>query len=341
MASSAIIGTKVGPYSQGSGLVLLYHLLGEHDGEFGAWAFHKQGNGGFTKVLARAAESFGVEIKLESPVDHVITDERPGDRRRARGRRRVPRADRRLGARPAPDVPRARRSARAADRPRRRRSSGSASRARRPRSTSRSTASRATRPSATGPTSTAASRTSGRRWSTSSGPSTTPSTAGTRSGRTSTARSSPTVDPDMAPARQGGLELVRPVRAVPPARERLGHRAGAPRRHRPGDARVVLPGLRQARAPARGSHAARHRADGRPVARATSSPASSSRRRCSSSGPRPAGRSTGRRSTATTSAAPARIRAAASWARRASWRPGDPQGPRPPPELRSPVLAAA
>jgi phytoene dehydrogenase-like protein len=73
MASSAIIGTKVGPYSQGSGLVLLYHLLGEHDGEFGAWAFHKQGNGGFTKVLARAAQSFGVEIKLESPVDHVVT----------------------------------------------------------------------------------------------------------------------------------------------------------------------------------------------------------------------------------------------------------------------------
>src|SRR6185312_13125447 len=27
----------------------------------------------FTKVLARAAESFGVEIKLEAPVDHVIT----------------------------------------------------------------------------------------------------------------------------------------------------------------------------------------------------------------------------------------------------------------------------
>ncbi len=32
LASSAIIGTKVGPYSQGSGLVLLYHSIGEHDG---------------------------------------------------------------------------------------------------------------------------------------------------------------------------------------------------------------------------------------------------------------------------------------------------------------------
>jgi len=73
LASSAIIGTKVGPRSQGSGLVLLYHSLGEHDGEFGAWAFHKGGNGGFTQVLARAAKSFGAEIVLESPVDSVIT----------------------------------------------------------------------------------------------------------------------------------------------------------------------------------------------------------------------------------------------------------------------------
>ena len=72
-ASSGIIGTKVGPRSQGSGLVLLYHSFGEHDGAYGAWAFHKGGNGGFTQVLARSAESFGAEIRVESPVDHVIT----------------------------------------------------------------------------------------------------------------------------------------------------------------------------------------------------------------------------------------------------------------------------
>ena len=73
LASSSIIGTKVGPRSQGSGLVLLYHTLGEHDAEFGAWAFHKGGNGGFTQVLARAARSFGAEIVLEAPVVEVIT----------------------------------------------------------------------------------------------------------------------------------------------------------------------------------------------------------------------------------------------------------------------------
>ncbi len=73
LASSGTIGTTVGPRSQGSGLVLLYHSLGEHDGEFGTWAFHKKGNGGFTQVLARAAQSYGAEIRLEAPVAAVIT----------------------------------------------------------------------------------------------------------------------------------------------------------------------------------------------------------------------------------------------------------------------------
>ncbi len=75
LASSGIIGSMVGPRSQGSGLVLLYHSFGEHDSVYGSWAFHKGGNGGFTQVLARAAESFGAEIRLESPVTGVITRE--------------------------------------------------------------------------------------------------------------------------------------------------------------------------------------------------------------------------------------------------------------------------
>jgi phytoene dehydrogenase-like protein len=73
LSSSSIIGTKVGPMSQGSGLVLLFHGMGEHDGELGSWAFHKGGNGGFTQVLGRAAQAFGAEIKLNAEVDRVIT----------------------------------------------------------------------------------------------------------------------------------------------------------------------------------------------------------------------------------------------------------------------------
>ena len=73
IASSGTIGAKVGPKSQGSGLVLLYMAVGEHDGDQGAWSFHKGGNGGFTQVLARAAEGLGVEIATDSPVSNVIT----------------------------------------------------------------------------------------------------------------------------------------------------------------------------------------------------------------------------------------------------------------------------
>jgi len=73
LSSSSIIGSKVGPRSQGSGLVLLFHKMGEIDGAFGDWGFHKGGNGGFTQVLARAAQAFGAEIKLDAGVSQVIT----------------------------------------------------------------------------------------------------------------------------------------------------------------------------------------------------------------------------------------------------------------------------
>jgi phytoene dehydrogenase-like protein len=74
-ASSGVIGTKVGPMSPGSGLVLLFHKMGEHDGHLGSWAFHKGGNGGFTQVLARAAEAHGAEIRLGARVSDVLTQE--------------------------------------------------------------------------------------------------------------------------------------------------------------------------------------------------------------------------------------------------------------------------
>jgi phytoene dehydrogenase-like protein len=73
-ASSSIIGSKVGPMSPGSALVLLFHKMGEHDGHLGSWAFHKGGNGGFTQVLARAAEAFGAEVRLDAPVTAVLTE---------------------------------------------------------------------------------------------------------------------------------------------------------------------------------------------------------------------------------------------------------------------------
>ena len=141
IASSAIIGTKVGPMSQGSGLVLLYHIDRR--------ARRRVRRVGASTRAATAAsprcsharrESFGAEIRLESPVDHVITKDGRATGVALDGRHRVPRPDRGQRARPAADVPRAGRPARAADATSSRRSSASASRAPRPRSTSPSTA---------------------------------------------------------------------------------------------------------------------------------------------------------------------------------------------------------
>ena len=72
IASSAIIGSKCGPRSPESGLVWLFHKMGEYDGIFGEWGFHKGGNGGFTQALAQSFEAFGGTIQTDAAVSHVI-----------------------------------------------------------------------------------------------------------------------------------------------------------------------------------------------------------------------------------------------------------------------------
>ena len=72
IASSGIIGSKTSPRSKESGIVWLMHKLGEYDGEFGDWGFHKRGNGGFTQVLAKAYNSLGGEIQTGAKVERLI-----------------------------------------------------------------------------------------------------------------------------------------------------------------------------------------------------------------------------------------------------------------------------
>ncbi|NNF14693.1 MAG: NAD(P)/FAD-dependent oxidoreductase [Gemmatimonadetes bacterium] len=73
-ASSGIIGSRCGPRSKESGLVWLFHKMGDYDGIPGAWGFHKNGNGGFTQVLARAVEALGGAIRTEAPVESLRYD---------------------------------------------------------------------------------------------------------------------------------------------------------------------------------------------------------------------------------------------------------------------------
>ncbi len=71
MAVSGIIGTYLGINSPGTAYVLLHHYMGELDGAFRSWGFSKGGTGGVSMACARAAESFGAEIRTESPVHRV------------------------------------------------------------------------------------------------------------------------------------------------------------------------------------------------------------------------------------------------------------------------------
>jgi phytoene dehydrogenase-like protein len=72
LSASGIIGTYLGPRSPGTAYVLLHHYMGEIDGAFRAWGFAKGGTGGIAQAIARAAESFGAEIRTEAPVAQVI-----------------------------------------------------------------------------------------------------------------------------------------------------------------------------------------------------------------------------------------------------------------------------
>ena len=74
-ASSGIIGSNISVSDPRSGIVWLFHKMGDYDGAPGHWGFHKNGNGGFTQVLARAAEHQGATIRTGAGVSRVLHDD--------------------------------------------------------------------------------------------------------------------------------------------------------------------------------------------------------------------------------------------------------------------------
>jgi phytoene dehydrogenase-like protein len=72
LSASGIIGTYLSPRSPGSAYVLLHHYMGEIDGAYRAWGFHKGGTGGLAEVLANVARALGAEIRLNAGVAQVI-----------------------------------------------------------------------------------------------------------------------------------------------------------------------------------------------------------------------------------------------------------------------------
>ncbi len=71
MSVSGIIGTFQGVRSPGTAYVLLHHYMGELDGAYRSWGFSKGGTGGISMACARAAESFGAEIRTEAGVESI------------------------------------------------------------------------------------------------------------------------------------------------------------------------------------------------------------------------------------------------------------------------------
>ena len=71
MATPGIIGTALGVYSPGSAYVLLHHVMGDVDGNIGAWGLARGGMGAISEAIAGAVREHGGEIRTEAGVRRV------------------------------------------------------------------------------------------------------------------------------------------------------------------------------------------------------------------------------------------------------------------------------
>lgn len=72
LAVSGIIGTALGVYSPGSAYILLHHVMGDVDGNLGAWGLARGGMGSISKALMGAATEYGVETRTSAAVERII-----------------------------------------------------------------------------------------------------------------------------------------------------------------------------------------------------------------------------------------------------------------------------
>jgi phytoene dehydrogenase-like protein len=72
MAVNGIIGTWAGPDEPGTAYVMMHHTIGDvGDGQLGSWGFPVGGMGAVSDACARAARSFGCEIRTSAPVERI------------------------------------------------------------------------------------------------------------------------------------------------------------------------------------------------------------------------------------------------------------------------------
>jgi phytoene dehydrogenase-like protein len=72
MSSPGIIGTALGVHSPGSAYILLHHVMGDVDGNIGAWGLARGGMGAISNALAGAVQEHGGEIRTEAGVQQIM-----------------------------------------------------------------------------------------------------------------------------------------------------------------------------------------------------------------------------------------------------------------------------
>lgn len=77
LATQAIIGTFMGPYSPGTAYVLGHHNIGILDGHREVWGFARGGMGRIAEAMRQAAEHFGAVVQTDVGVRRVLVK---GDR---------------------------------------------------------------------------------------------------------------------------------------------------------------------------------------------------------------------------------------------------------------------
>ena len=76
MATPGIIGTALGVYSPGSAYILLHHVMGDVDGNIGAWGLARGGMGAISQAIAGAVKEHGGAIRTRAPVHRLLVKRR-------------------------------------------------------------------------------------------------------------------------------------------------------------------------------------------------------------------------------------------------------------------------
>lgn len=72
LAIDGIIGTWAGPASPGTAYVLAHHEIGDVGVGAGSWGFPEGGMGAISDAIRASAESRGVEVRLNAPVERIL-----------------------------------------------------------------------------------------------------------------------------------------------------------------------------------------------------------------------------------------------------------------------------